>query len=106
MFLSELQAGCHLCLSKFQIFLSQLPNLFVQLENLDEFKFEFQNVFVQIAKCICTNCKMYLSKLQNVFRDRMHLCFWEAEEGESHNFGFLWPPTRFMAIAWFPENPE
>ena len=26
-----------------------------------------QNVFVQIAKCICPNYKMYLSKLQNVF---------------------------------------
>ena len=24
-------------------------------------------VFVQTAKCICTNCKMYLYKLQNVF---------------------------------------
>ena len=24
-------------------------------------------IFVQIAKCICPNCKMYLSKLQNVF---------------------------------------
>ena len=26
-----------------------------------------QNVFVQIAKCICPNFKMYLSKLQIVF---------------------------------------
>ena len=26
-----------------------------------------QNVFVHITKCICPNCKMYLSKLQNVF---------------------------------------
>ena len=24
-------------------------------------------VFVQIVKCICSNCKMYLSKLQNIF---------------------------------------
>ena len=35
--------------------------------------YKFQNVFVQIAKCICTscksvylNCKMYSSKLQNI----------------------------------------
>ena len=28
---------------------------------------KLQNVFVQIAKCICPKCKMYLSKLQNVF---------------------------------------
>ena len=28
---------------------------------------KFLNVLAQIAKCICQNCKMYLSKLQNVF---------------------------------------
>ena len=28
---------------------------------------KFQNVFVQIAKCICSNCQMYLFKLLNVF---------------------------------------
>ena len=26
-----------------------------------------QHEFVKIAKCICQNCKMYLSKLHNVF---------------------------------------
>ena len=29
--------------------------------------FKFQKVFVQIAKCVCSNFKKYLSKLQNVF---------------------------------------
>ena len=28
---------------------------------------KMQNVFVQIAKCICPNCKLYSSKLQTVF---------------------------------------
>ena len=27
----------------------------------------FENVFLQFAECICTICQMYLSKLQNVF---------------------------------------
>ena len=28
---------------------------------------EWKHVFVQIANCICSNCKLYLSKLQTVF---------------------------------------
>ena len=28
---------------------------------------KFQNVFVQIAKCICLSCNIYLSKFQNVW---------------------------------------
>ena len=31
-----------------------------------KYLFKLQNVFVQIAKCICLNCQMYLSKLQIV----------------------------------------
>ena len=29
--------------------------------------FKWLNVFVQMAKCICPDCKMYLYKLQNIF---------------------------------------
>ena len=42
---------------------------------------KLQNEFVQIAKCICQNCKIYLFKLQNVFVQ----------------IGFLFPHK-----AWFP----
>ena len=47
-------------------------NVFVQIAkcicpNLKMYLSKLQNVFVQIIKCICPNFKMYLSKLQNVF---------------------------------------
>ena len=40
--------------------------------------FKLQNVFAQIARCICSNCKMYLFKLTDAF-DKIkikHLQWW------------------------------
>ena len=34
-----------------------------------------QNVFVQISKCICPNCKMYLSQLEKCICSDCKLCF-------------------------------
>ena len=47
-------------------------NIFVQISkcicpNCTIYLCESQNVFVKIAKCICQNCKMYLSGLLDIF---------------------------------------
>ena len=59
--------------SNSQLIGQQIPqSVFVQMAkcicpNCNMYLSKLQNVFVQIGKCICPNCKMYLSKLQNVF---------------------------------------
>ena len=51
--------------------LFQFQYEFVHLQNIcpncKMYLSKLQNVFVQIAKCICPNCKMYLPKLLTVF---------------------------------------
>ena len=53
-------------------YLSKLPNVFVQIakcicSNCQMFLFKLPNLFVQIARYICPNWRMYFLKLQNVF---------------------------------------
>ena len=48
------------------VFRWSLPQMWNICPNCKMYLSKLQNVFVQIAKCICQNCKMYLSKLQNV----------------------------------------
>ena len=44
-------------------------------------------VFVQIANCICPNCKLYLSALQNIFAQI------EKEEEQVGNLSVLDDPS-------------
>ena len=43
-------------------------------QNCKMYLSKLQNVFVQIAKCFCPNFKMYLSKLQNVHIQMQNIC--------------------------------
>ena len=49
-------------LSKLQSYLSKLQNVFAQIKEEEKLS-KLHILFVQIAECICPNCKMYLSKL-------------------------------------------
>ena len=60
-----------------------------------------QNVFVQISKCICPNCKMYLSQLENVFVQIANCVF------PAVHFEILvtyctetWPKVRRRSLQW------
>ena len=44
-----------------------------QIQSEKGYLFKLHNIFVQIAKCICSNCKMYLSRLNNYLYKLDHL---------------------------------
>ena len=46
---------------------SKVQFLFFEVGLLPNINSKLPNMFVQIAKCICPNCQIYLSKLPNVF---------------------------------------
>ena len=43
------------------------PNVLLRAHPSQMYLSKFLNVFVQIAKCICQSCKIYLSTFQNVW---------------------------------------
>ena len=49
-------------------------NCLMYFQNCKMYLSKFQNIFVKIAKYICLNCKMYVSKSNNVFDKNYDLC--------------------------------
>ena len=69
---SSQESNCKMYLFKFQKVFVKIAkcicsNFKMYLSNCKMYLFKFQKVFVQIAKCICPNFGMYLSKLHKVF---------------------------------------
>ena len=63
-------------LSKLQIYLSKLQ---IYLLKLQLYLLKLTNQFVEIAKYICSNCKIYLSKFQNIFVEiAKYICAYEV----------------------------
>ena len=69
--------------AKLKMYFCKLQDVFVQMAkcicpNCKMYLYKWQNVFVQIARCIWTNGKMCLSKLQDVFEQMQIANQWES----------------------------